>query len=57
MTKIHDKFLRQLEEKGDEMDLAKKADLKFSTEALICAAQEQTLRTLMWTRVWNLHCV
>ena len=27
------------------MDLAKKADLKSSTEALICAAQEKALRT------------
>ena len=62
MNKINDQFLRQLEEKGDDMDLAKKkTDLKSSTEALICAAQEQALRTnyakLMWTRVWNLHCV
>ena len=41
MNKIHDQFLRQLEEK----DWLKKADLKSSTEALICAAQEQALRT------------
>ena len=51
----------ELEEKGDEMDQAKKDDLKSNAEALICAAQEQALRTnyakLMWTRVWNLHCV
>ena len=46
MNKINDQFLRQLEEKGDDMDLAKKkTDLKSSTEALICAAQEQALRT------------
>ena len=46
MNKINDQFLRQLEEKGDDMDLAKKKnDLKSSTEALICAAQEQALTT------------
>ena len=36
------------------MKLPKKADLKSSTEALTCAAQEQALRTsyMKWTRVY-----
>ena len=46
---MHDQFLRQLEQKGDDVNgtwnWLKKADLKCSTEALICAAQEQALKT------------
>ena len=47
--KMHGKFLRQLDEVGVDIkgswNWLKKADLKSSTEALICAAQEQALRT------------
>ena len=43
-------FLRQLEEEGVDINgtwnwLKKKADLRSSTEALICTTQEQDLRT------------
>ena len=46
---MHGEFLRQLDEVGVDIkgtwNWLKKADLKSSTEALICAAQEQAWRT------------
>ena len=47
--KMHGQFLRQLDEVGVDIkgtwNCLKKADLKSSVEALICATQEQALRT------------
>ena len=47
--KKHGQFLKQLDEVGGDIkgtwNWLKKADLKSSTETLICAAQEQALRT------------
>ena len=46
MNKIHDQFLRlSWKKRVMKWTWLKKADLKSSTEALICAAQEQALRT------------
>ena len=46
--RMHGQFIRELPEtadKGKAWELLSKCDLKVGTEALICAAQEQSIRT------------
>ena len=46
--KMHDQFVREMPDKSDEDKTCKwlfKSDLKIGTENLLCAAQEQAIRT------------